>query len=602
MKTLRYFSAAVALVLLASCHSDDELSPFESDPNAVRISVSVGEILSRSNPAADAPVSMQFSEGDRVLIGTEDQSAVVYKYVAGKWIPENGYLKWNKDVHTFEAYYPADVYTGMENVSADQSSAEKIAASDYMSFRQEVAKTDDAQLNMTMQRQTARVVIDETKFVWRNQYFSADGKTPAYEVRSVRIHCNGVENIVPFKQGTKYYALVNPGVENASAIFITLTVAPKGDNNSESEETLTILGIPALAAGSSYNYQLTLGKDKAVVSDVALEDWSTGEVIDNGTAKDDYVMFVTVGGTYSYHIYTLAGLQEVNEILTAPDVTAQMLRADITLYDNFTLPAPMGDETSNWTPIGTKDKPFDGTLYGNNKTITGLVIDNPNIGYQGLVGCLSGSVYNLTLVGCTVKGNGRAGSIVGRMSSGTMNQCTVKATEEYPVVIESKDSYAGGVVAEAIRVAISNCSLECEANASITVKGLDYSSYVGGIAGSHELDGTMSQCNVANSGGMITLEGGNNVGGLVGMNEASSISDCNVDGVSVKGIAYVGGFAGENSTPASITGVNVVKNCKIEGWEGFTAITVGVIDENTTVTVTDGGGNSVKTVPKYTYN
>ncbi len=598
MKPFKYIFPAV-IIMMASCQTE-RMEPigFNTDPDAVHIQASVGKMNTRSNPVGD---ETKFNIGDQIAANTEDQEAVVYTFDGTNWVPEPGkYLKWNKEQHEFHAYYPAG-YTGVEDIPADQSDADKIAAADYMLYVETVTKPADATLKMEMQRQTVRLVIDESQFTWMNQYKDDNGVV-THEVKSIYVHTegdNGILDITPYKSGGKYYALVNPCVGLADTQFITITVGPKGSTDDTQNDVLVIRGIPALKVGNSYNCELTLGKDKAFVSGVEIADWGAEGFNDNGQAADDYVMFVTVGGTYSYHIYNLKGLLEVNKILTAPDVTSQMLRADITLYDNFILPVPTGDQTSNWTAIGTQDKPFDGTLYGNGKTITGLVIDNPNTAYQGLIGCLSGSVYNLTLVGCTVKGNGRAGGIAGRISSGRVSECTVKATEEYPVVIESKESYSGGVVAEAIRVAISNCSLECEANASITIKGLDYSSYVGGIAGSHELEGTMTQCNVINSGGTITLQGGNNVGGLVGMNEGSSISDCNVDGVSAKGLAYVGGFAGENNNTASITGTNTVKNCKVEGWEGFTEITVG---NNASVSVTDGGGNSVTKVPKNTYN
>lgn len=606
----RYVSAAALLVGLASCQNDDfDRSGYETDPTAIRIQATVGDLLTRSNPTDETSLTL-FNKGDRIAVSVGErvdnieQGPVVYKLGEDgqTWSPEDSYLKWNKEQYAFMAYYPAGVFTGSEDVPTDQGDVEKMAAADYMWFRQVVTKQSGLPLKMEMQRRTSRIVIKDN-YIWKDQYLADDKTTQTHEVKRMRIHSAGKEGlltITPCNVGGTYYALVNPSdTENADAAFITVTVGPKGSTDEAEYDELVIRGIPALQAGNSYDCHLTLGKDKAFVSGVEIVDWTTGSVIDNGQASDDYVMFVTVGGTYSYHIYTLSGLLEVNKILTASDVTAQMLRADITLYDNFTLPAPTGDQTSNWTPIGTKDMPFDGTFYGNGKTITGLVIDNPNTAYQGLIGCLSGSVYNLTLVGCTVKGNGRAGGIAGRVSSGRMSECTVKATKEYPIVIESKDSYSGGIVAEAIRVTISNCLLECEANASITIKGLDYSSYVGGIAGSHELEGTITQCNVINRGGTITLEGGNNVGGLVGMNEGSSISGCSVDGVSAKGLAYVGGFAGENNNTATITGTNTVKNSKIEGWEGFTEITVG---NNATVSVTDGSGNSVKKNPKNTYN
>ena len=44
-----------------------------------------------------------------------------------------------------------------------------------------------------------------------------------------------------------------------------------------------------------------------------------------------------------------------------------------------------------WTPIGTAEEPFTGVFNGNNKTIDGLTLSNPEVN-AGLFGVNSGSV------------------------------------------------------------------------------------------------------------------------------------------------------------------------------------------------------------------
>ncbi len=586
MKAFRYIAGVVAVMGLASCQNDDlDLVGYNSDPNAVRITAAVGHTLTRSNPTEEigSEKATQFKAGDRISVSTEDQSAVIYVLEAdNSWKPidPNAYLVWNKSIHTFTAHYPADEYTGYESTRLIQDSEEDIAKADYMSFSGEFSNTGS--ISFEMERRTARVVIDEAQFSWGNQYI--EGTNAIYEVKGIKIHAGDASGISLYKVGRKYYALVNPGAEKANAPFITLRVGPKQGYNG-TEEELIIRGIPELTANTSYTFHLTIGKNKAELGKVEVEDWDASENIWGGTASDGYVAYVAFGGKMTYDIHTSDGFLEVNKLM-ANGTQADVDNAVINLYTDVTLPTPAAGE-SNWTPIGTEAWEIY-SFNGNGHTIKGVVINNPDADYQGFLGrCYQ--VYNLTIEGLTVKGKEYVGGLTAYSSGGIIQNCTIKATENYPVLIEASSSKVGGLIGSCTNGTYSNCSVVCETGGSLTVKG---SGQVGGIIGTNT-DGTISKCNVTNNGTKFEISGGdrgNRVGGIVGQN-TGPINDCNVTGISILGANYVGGFVG--NTSGNITGSNTVKNCTISGWQTRTSITVGGTSGTPSVNITDGGGNNV---------
>ncbi len=286
MKALNYILTAAAVIGTASCQTEElKTGGFMNDPDAVRISVSVGGSDTRSNPAGDASAVTQFNSGDRISVGTEDQAAVVYKYDGTDWTPEEGYLKWNNTSHTFEAYYPAGIYTGSETVPADQSDADKIAAADYMQFSREVSKENGSALQMAMSRQTARIIVSRS-FAWNAQYM--EGYLPTYKVTDIKLNCKDVSGIIPYENGD-YYALANAGDAVPDADFITLTISPVSGEGAA--VTHVVKGIPALKAGYSYRYDITIGKNGASINEVTVEDWETGSILNGEGGADDDVEY-----------------------------------------------------------------------------------------------------------------------------------------------------------------------------------------------------------------------------------------------------------------------------------------------------------------------
>ncbi len=609
MKALKYI-AAVAVVGLASCQNDDlDLVGYNSDPNAVQITATVGRTLTRSNPTEEigSEKATQFNVGDKISVSTEDQSAVIYVLDADQsWKPvaPNAYLIWNKPSHEFKAWYPADKYTGFEPVPAQQDTPEAIADADFMSFKGTFSQSGT--INIRMERQTARFIISGID--WGRQY--VENNVATHTVEGIRVNCIGTRDIEPFEKDGKYYVLLNPGAA-VDDTFITITLKSKKDNSTTTE---TVRGIPALEAGTSYSSSLIIGKDKTELGKVTVEDWGTGGSLGDGIATDGYVVYETYDGYTGYDIHTLEGLLEVNQILTASDVTAEMLKAHITLYADFELPALKPGETSNWKTVGPDEyKPFKGHFDGNGHSIKGLVIDS-DAAYQGLLGYVTNEVSNLTLIGCKVKGDGYVGGIAG-FTYGQFTNCQVIATEDYPVVIESTNEYAGGmigrndfgeisdcsVIADGGSVTIkstgnslggfvgangsgiiSKCHVKTANNGTISITGSSYSQNTGGFVGyNHYSNASISDCSVNNENGTISITNSDNAntGGLVGRNE-QTISNCNVTGATITGQTNVGGFVGlVYEYDATITGTNKVRNCIIKGNDGSTNSNYGKLEE-----------------------
>ncbi len=306
MKALRYFTAALALVATGACNDDFNMGGFANDPNAVRITATVGETPTRTNPAGDATTATRFNAGDRISVSSHNQATAVYEFDGTGWnptLPDN-YLTWNSSRQSFTAYYP-DTYKGSGNVPQEQNTKELLAAADYMKFEGELEMQET--VSFAMSRQTARVIISQD-FAWNDEYM--EGVTATHKVDDIRVNCIGVSDINPY-QPDNYYALVNPGSAAPDATFLTLTVSPLDGQGTT--VTHTVKGIPEFQVGYSYEYHITIGKSGVTISDVTVEDWSTGSILpEEGSADNNVEPYFSVetpernfnyaGGTKNYTV------------------------------------------------------------------------------------------------------------------------------------------------------------------------------------------------------------------------------------------------------------------------------------------------------------
>ena len=283
----RMMGLAAAILALSACsESEDLLSAFHSDPNAVRITAEVGKAsangFTRSNPLGTAEEQAKFNDGDMISVQADGQDAVTYKYDGKEWQPQgNKFLKWEKETMNFTAYYPA-TFNGNITQPTEYNKEADLAAADFMSFSGPKTNTNDNkrnQLTLTMKRQMARVVVEIAGF--NDQYAGAT----INNVNSLSI-CG----VKAYKHSDgKFYALIKPCEAQNSETFISLDVA-EGENKTTTE---TLTGIPALTAGNSYTYKLTVGKDKISVSGITVKDWTGGTITDNGKTEECPTPYIT---------------------------------------------------------------------------------------------------------------------------------------------------------------------------------------------------------------------------------------------------------------------------------------------------------------------
>ena len=293
--------------MLAACSNEEEQG-INTLSNVVEVTANVGKnsIFTRSNPVGKTEEALSvFNDGDLIRILTNGKT-VNYTKSGDNWIPENGdYLCWTGGVQEFKAIYP---YSASENtvntiysgyVSADQSTLDKIAKSDYMwTNRIEAKAPQDRMLELYFQRQTARVVVRVSSF--GNEF---DGLKPVLTDVKVysKLHVSAeeqvgenenIEEITAYKDPTPdengnnvFYALVAPGEKKDGENFLKLTVTYNNeDGNPTLSKDLFVKGIPAHEYAQSYTYNVKIGKDKAAVGNVNVTDWSTGSVIKGGDA------------------------------------------------------------------------------------------------------------------------------------------------------------------------------------------------------------------------------------------------------------------------------------------------------------------------------
>ena len=310
MKTMkimrRLMGCAAAILALSACsESEDLLSAFHSDPNAVRITAQVGKAsangFTRSNPLGTAEEQAKFNENDEISVQADGQDAVTYKYDGKEWQPQgNKFLKWESNEMNFTAYYPAS-FNGTINQPTEYNKEADLAAADFMSFSGPKTNTNDNkrnQLTLTMERKMARVVVEIDGF--NDQY--AEATVNSLSICGIKAykHSDG-----------KFYALIKPCEAQNSATFLSLDVA-EGESKTTTEK---LTGIPALTAGKSYTYKLTVGKNKISVSGISVANWNTGTITDNGKAElfSPYVTFTAdAEQTFkmtTYGDYTISGLQ-----------------------------------------------------------------------------------------------------------------------------------------------------------------------------------------------------------------------------------------------------------------------------------------------------
>ena len=312
MKTMkimrRLMGCAAAILALSSCsESEDLLSAFHSDPNAVRITAQVGKAsangFTRSNPLGTAKEQANFNENDEISVKADGQDAVTYKYDGKEWQPQgNKFLKWEKETMNFTAYYPA-TFNGNITQPTEYTNIESLAAADFMSYSGSQTNANKSnQLSLTMERKMARVVVEIAGF---NDQYATNATVNSLSICGVKAYKH--------KTDGKFYALIDPNYTPSTTVpFLSLEVA---DGESKTTEKYTTTPT-AFVAGKSYTYKLTVGKNKISVSGITVADWDNTGIITEGSKAEQIIRYVTFTAEKEQKFkmttsgnYTISGLQ-----------------------------------------------------------------------------------------------------------------------------------------------------------------------------------------------------------------------------------------------------------------------------------------------------
>ena len=163
-----------------------------------------------------------------------------------------------------------------------------------------------------------------------------------------------------------------------------------------------------------------------------------------------------------------------------------------------------------WLPIGnTSSKYFKGTFDGNYKSVSGLYVTATSSSYKCLVGCLDGTVKNVTVKNSFFRSDNSCAGVVAR-NRGTVSNC---ASINNILQKGGDGLYYGGIVGYN-QGKVINCFSDNTINAT---------NQAGGIVGRNLSGGTVTNCLSLST---INTTNTSYVGGVVGYPEAGSVSNC----------------------------------------------------------------------------
>ena len=314
-KTIKLLCTWAAGLLLAGCSSEADMSKlmdWQSNPDAVHFTASVNNATTRTNPAATDDAQTKFNENDQVTVSNNGNQAD-YTYNGTSWVPAiaDKYLLLDKSNLKYNCWYPAggNNTATIGYLTADQSSADLMAKSDYMNAKKTLQTADEA-LNFNLERKTARLILKisgltDVSGTIKHVRIVSKASTAENETNTI--------DITPFAQkgegeiggiGTTYTALVIPG-EVVAMFYFT--------NDMSDAKPLTMT-TNVTAAGSSYIYNLNVIKrTKIEVTGITAGAWTTA----SGTTTGDLtpIPYVTFKADTEQKFkmttqnYTISGLE-----------------------------------------------------------------------------------------------------------------------------------------------------------------------------------------------------------------------------------------------------------------------------------------------------
>lgn len=279
-----------------------------------------------------------------------------------------------------------------------------------------------------------------------------------------------------------------------------------------------------------------------------LEGNGTSDVPYQISSKDDIIILAAAvnGGNNCANKYFELG-KDIQESLTAPIITGEFSGnfngkgKTIEISKNES----GGNDIGLFRRIGRGGEVIDlnvkFAIEKGGSNIGGIAVENDGIikgcsyssNIVNAVGNVGGiaAVNNGTIENCSYSGNiiycgGNVGGIAAE-NNGTIKNCYLSGN------ITCSGDYIGGIAGKN-----HNIITLCHASGNIKSSG----NFVGGIAGYNYNSGAVEKCY-----NTCYVEGANNIGGVVGYNNAARVENC-YNTCFVKGYKYVGGVVGYNNS------------------------------------------------------
>ena len=296
MKTTnQYIALAVLALTFAACTQDEDFIP-QGDADAVKISASIGALQTRVS--YDAKGYTTFDKGDQIRVKNTlrtSKNIATYTLTDEGWNTADAFVWSSTSLNQFEAWYPVTDGTSFDTFTlpTEQNTSPLLGAADWMTIgTKEIEKPSDKTLKLHFLHMLTKVTVNVTS--WGSEYDGTDKTIEDVKIYSLatdivqdregligQIKTASLTPIAPLADGNSYTAIVCPGLYSSDQKFMTFTV-----NGTDNLTVLAKVSSPIeIEAAKHYTFNLTVGKDAAIISSVEVIPWAKKEIV-GGVAED----------------------------------------------------------------------------------------------------------------------------------------------------------------------------------------------------------------------------------------------------------------------------------------------------------------------------
>ena len=296
MKTTnQYIALAVLALTFAACTQDEDFIP-QGDGDAIKISASIGALQTRVS--YDAKGYTTFDKGDQIRVKNTlrtSKNIATYTLTDEGWNTADAFVWSSTSLNQFEAWYPVTDGTSFDTFTlpTEQNSSALLGAADWMTIgTKEIEKPSDKTLKLHFLHMLTKVTVNVTS--WGSEYDGTDKTIEDVKIYSLatdivqdregligQIKTASLTPIAPLADGNSYTAIVCPGLYSSDQKFMTFTV-----NGTDNLTVLAKVSSPIeIEAAKHYTFNLTVGKDAAIISSVEVIPWAKKEIV-GGVAED----------------------------------------------------------------------------------------------------------------------------------------------------------------------------------------------------------------------------------------------------------------------------------------------------------------------------